>query len=139
MTVKSGHIVPDPTPLPVGDGNRPLFGRILVRTFSRRGHTMEYGVIQVIDEGVGIPPEILSRIFEPFFTTKPPNRGTGIGLAVSKYIVEQFRGTIEIESEPGRGTTATIVLPASGCSTGESKTQGSLDECPSTFENLVGR
>ena len=69
------------------------------------------GVIQVIDEGVGIPPEILPKVFEPFFTTKPPNQGTGIGLAVCKHIVEQFGGTIEIESEPGRGTTVTIVLP----------------------------
>ena len=66
---------------------------------------LDYGVIQVIDEGVGIPPENLPKVFEPFFTTKPPNRGTGIGLAVCKHIVEQFGGTIEIESEPGRGTT----------------------------------
>ena len=67
---------------------------------------------QVIDEGVGIPPENLAKVFDPFFTTKPPNRGTGIGLAVCKYIVEQFGGTIEIESEPGHGATVTIVLPA---------------------------
>ena len=89
--------------------------RILIRTLARSEGAAKHGVIQVVDEGVGIRPEILTKIFEPFFTTKPPNRGTGIGLAVCKHIVEQFHGRIEIASEPGCGTTATIVLPISGC------------------------
>ena len=89
--------------------------RILVRTLSRARDGMDCGAIQVIDEGIGIPPENLSKVFEPFFTTKPPSRGTGIGLAVCKHIVEQFGGTIEIESEPGRSTTVTIVIPVGGC------------------------
>ena len=98
-----------------GEGVSRPPARILVRTLARSRETADYGVIQVIDDGIGIRPEILPKVFEPFFTTKPPNRGTGIGLAVSKYIVEQFRGTIEIESQPGRGTTVTIVLPVRGC------------------------
>jgi histidine kinase len=88
--------------------------RILVRTLFRSGGPTGCGVIQVIDEGVGIPPEILPKVFQPFFTTKPPNRGTGIGLAVCKHIVEQFGGTIGIESEPGRGTTVTMAIPVAG-------------------------
>ncbi|MEI8375499.1 MAG: ATP-binding protein [Planctomycetota bacterium] len=87
------------------------FARILVRTFPcSRGET-RWGVVQVIDEGSGIPREILPKVFEPFFTTKPPNQGTGIGLMVCKHIVEQFGGTIEIESEPGLGTTVTFAFP----------------------------
>ena len=79
----------------------------------RPGGDGDCAAIEVIDEGIGIARENLPRLFQPFFTTKPPNRGTGIGLAVCKYIVEQFGGTIGIESEPGRGTTVAVVLPVS--------------------------
>ena len=92
-------------------GAGPPPALILVRTSCRSCGGRDCGVIQVIDGGVGIPPEILPKVFEPFFTTKPPNRGTGIGLAVCKHFVEQFGGTIGIESEPGRGTTVTIAIP----------------------------
>jgi signal transduction histidine kinase len=51
-------------------------------------------------------------VFEPFFTTKEPSRGTGIGLAVCKHIVEQFGGTIGMESVVGRGSTVAVALPA---------------------------
>jgi len=68
-----------------------------------------YVVIQVADTGVGIPPENLSRLFEPFFTTK--DRGIGLGLSVTKSIVEGHRGRIQVQSEPGQGTTFTIWLP----------------------------
>jgi histidine kinase len=89
----------------------PPPARILIRTLARSCAAADCQVIEVVDEGIGIPPENLTRIFEPFFTTKPPNRGTGIGLAVCKHIVEQFGGTIEIQSQPGRGATVAIVLP----------------------------
>jgi two-component system, cell cycle sensor histidine kinase and response regulator CckA len=69
-----------------------------------------YVRITVRDQGVGIPPEIVSRIFEPFFTTKA--EGTGLGLATSYSIVRRHRGCIEVESQPGSGTTFLVYLPA---------------------------
>ncbi len=67
--------------------------------------------IVVRDDGSGIPPEVLSRIFEPFLTTKETGRGVGLGLAISHSIMERHNGNIEVESEPGRGTTFTVILP----------------------------
>jgi signal transduction histidine kinase len=66
-------------------------------------------VVQVSDTGKGISPEQLSRVFQPFYTTK--HKGTGLGMTISKRIVEQHRGSISVSSEPGRGTTVTITLP----------------------------
>jgi signal transduction histidine kinase len=71
----------------------------------RRGHVE----IHVTDTGAGISPRDLPRVFEPFFTTK--RMGTGLGLALTRGIVENLGGTIEIESEQGRGTVVTVVLP----------------------------
>lgn len=65
--------------------------------------------ITVSDTGQGIPPEHMERIFEPFFTTKA--RGTGLGLALCRKIVEEHRGNIEIESVVGRGTTVSVTFP----------------------------
>ena len=71
-------------------------------------------VVEVRDSGCGIAPRDLSRIFSPFFTTKPRGKGTGLGLSISKRIVERHGGTIEVESEKGKGTTVRIVLPTNG-------------------------
>jgi signal transduction histidine kinase len=71
-------------------------------------------VIEVKDTGAGIPPDRLARIFEPFYTTKPVGVGTGLGLAICHRIVTELRGTIEVESQPGRGTLFRVVLPATG-------------------------
>jgi signal transduction histidine kinase len=65
----------------------------------------------VRDDGSGIPPEVLPTIFEPFVTTKENGHGTGLGLAVSRGIVERHSGKICVESEVGKGTTVTITLP----------------------------
>jgi signal transduction histidine kinase len=70
--------------------------------------------ISVEDTGAGIPPDVMPNIFEPFFTTKGVGEGTGLGLSVSKGIVEQHGGMIEVESAPGEGTVFTIRLPLTG-------------------------
>ena len=70
--------------------------------------------LQVQDDGVGIAPEVLPNLFEPFFTTKERGHGVGLGLAISRSIVERHRGRIEASSAPGRGTTFTITLPFNG-------------------------
>jgi len=69
-------------------------------------------VVEVTDTGCGIPPENLQRIFEPLFTTKPAGEGTGLGLSVCHTIVTSMGGTIEVESQVGRGSTFRITLPA---------------------------
>lgn len=65
--------------------------------------------VTVRDTGKGIPPEQLEKVFTPFFTTK--HKGTGLGMTISRRIVEQHGGTIEVASEVGRGTQVTIVIP----------------------------
>jgi len=66
------------------------------------------------DSGCGIKQEHMERIFDPFFTTKPVGKGTGLGLSVSYGIIEQHGGSIEVESEEGKGSTFTIILPVEG-------------------------
>jgi signal transduction histidine kinase len=69
-------------------------------------------VVDVIDDGPGIPEDVLPRIFEPFFTTKDPGRGTGLGLPISARLVEKFGGSIRVECPTSGGTVVTISLPA---------------------------
>ena len=64
------------------------------------------------DDGAGIAPDILPQIFEPFLTTKESGRGVGLGLAISRGIVERHNGRIDVASELGRGTTFTVTLPS---------------------------
>ena len=80
-------------------------GRVLVRTLRQNDHA----VIEIADTGCGIPPDRIDNIFEDFVTTK--RRGLGLGLAISKKVVEQLGGTIAVASEVGRGTTFTLRFP----------------------------
>jgi signal transduction histidine kinase len=68
--------------------------------------------IRVSDSGGGITPENMNRLFEPFFTTK--QNGTGLGLAVTRRIIEEHNGSIQVESRAGMGTTFTVMLPMKG-------------------------
>lgn len=71
-------------------------------------------VMTVKDSGCGISQENLGRIFDPFFTTKEPGKGTGLGLAVSLKLIENHGGTIDVTSEPGKGSTFRVLLPIRG-------------------------
>ena len=68
-------------------------------------------IVQVVDNGSGIPAGQVDRIFTPFYSSKG-QKGTGLGLAVAKKVVEEHQGTIKVESKPSEGTTFTISLPA---------------------------
>jgi len=67
-------------------------------------------VVRIVDNGPGIPPQILSRIFDPFFTTKPMGQGTGLGLDIVRRLVRHNDGNIEVDSKPGR-TEFRVALP----------------------------
>ncbi|HEY4246166.1 MAG TPA: response regulator [Lacunisphaera sp.] len=71
-----------------------------------------YLLLEIADSGTGIPPEVLARMWEPFFTTKEAGRGTGLGLATVRGIVDDHHGTMVVETRVGHGTTFQIFLPA---------------------------
>jgi two-component system NtrC family sensor kinase len=77
--------------------------------------------LEIEDDGCGMKPEDLPRAFQPFFTTKPVGQGTGLGLAVCYGLVQKWGGTIDIESEVGRGTTVSIAIPVPQSPTAEAK------------------
>jgi signal transduction histidine kinase len=85
-----------------------------VRIATRIPEPGDMACVEITDTGVGIAPDILSHIFDAFFTTKPEGEGTGLGLSVSKEIVTQYGGHIEVESQPGQGTTFSVWLPTRG-------------------------
>ncbi len=87
----------------------PRGGRLWIST--RQNPDKNEIDIEVRDDGAGIPAEVLPHIFEPFVTTKE-GKGVGLGLAISRGIVERHNGRIEVQSELGRGTTFTVTLPA---------------------------
>ena len=89
-----------------------LGGRIAVSTAARDG----MAEARVHDDGPGIPAEARERVFEPFFSTKPEGQGSGLGLAIVRGIVEASGGSVEVESEPGRGTTFIVRLPSAPAS-----------------------
>jgi PAS domain S-box-containing protein len=115
------------TDLPVFRGDPQLLQQVFVNLLSNAlkaiGDDGRLAIVSSLDEqsditvefrdsGHGIEPEIKDRIFEPFFTTRPPGEGTGLGLSMSYHIIKQMDGTLEFDSDPGRGTTFTVTLPA---------------------------
>ncbi|HUZ46938.1 MAG TPA: ATP-binding protein [Terriglobia bacterium] len=83
--------------------------------------------IEVQDDGSGIPAELMSQMFEPFFTTKERSHGLGLGLAISRIIIERHQGRIDVKSEPGRGTLFTISLPLQAAAVVPTHEVGSAD------------
>jgi signal transduction histidine kinase len=95
LIINAGHAMPEGGELTVRTGAIPE-DRIF---------------IEITDTGCGIPPESINRIFDPFFTTKEEGKGTGLGLAVSRNIVENHGGDIGVRSAVGLGTTFRVILP----------------------------
>ena len=85
----------------------PQGGKLTLRT-SAHGNQVE---IEVQDTGCGIPRENMPKLFTPFFTTKREVKGVGLGLAISYGIIQRHRGSIEVQSKVGEGTTFTVYLP----------------------------
>ena len=83
-------------------------GRIVVRA-EQAGAS---GRVVIEDEGPGLSAQVKARLFEPFFTTKEAGKGTGLGLAVSRHLLSQFEGQLEVGDRPGGGARFTIALPA---------------------------
>ncbi len=80
--------------------------------------------LSVTDDGSGMEPEVMRRAFEPFFTTRPRGQGTGLGLATAYGVITDAGGHIALESEPGRGTTVRIHLPAAARDTPDARPAG---------------
>jgi hypothetical protein len=90
----------------------PGGGRLVLRTARRATGDEDWSVIAVSDSGKAIDPENQEHLFEPFYSTRVLGRGTGLGLATAYGIVDQSGGTIAVHSEPDRGTTFEVLLPA---------------------------
>jgi len=86
-------------------------GQVPVSTRRGQGETV---ILEVADDGDGIPPAVLPRIFDPFYTTKDEGKGVGLGLAVVYGILEAHGGEIDVRTQVGEGTTFTVTLPWSG-------------------------
>ena len=84
-------------------------GTLTIKTMLEEGSI----TVVVTDTGTGIPESLKKRIFDPFFTTKEAGKGTGLGLAICHDMIEKYQGSIDVESEEGKGTTFTIKLPVS--------------------------
>jgi signal transduction histidine kinase len=93
------------------DGPRRKDDPDFLGSYDRKG-TSRFVEVVVSDTGPGIDPADLDRIFEPFYTTKSERAGTGLGLFVSRGIVQTNGGMIEVSSTPGEGTTFKVILPA---------------------------
>ena len=87
----------------------PRGGTIIIRT--EYDPARQSILLRVSDTGVGIPEEVRDRIFDPFFTTKPPGQGTGLGLSIVAGIVRAHHGEIALQTNVGKGTTFTVILP----------------------------
>ncbi|WNG35228.1 response regulator [Archangium violaceum] len=126
------RLVRDYQPIPPVEANEVRLAQVFLNLLINAAHAIEPGAserneiristhtdeqgrarVSITDTGSGMTPEVRARLFTPFFTTKPVGVGTGLGLSVCQGIVTRLGGHIEIQSEPGHGSTFTVVLPAS--------------------------
>ena len=110
LCVNARDAMPNGGDLTIGVENRELDEQYAAMNIQAKPG--RYVNISVTDSGTGIPPEILDKIFDPFFTTKELNKGTGLGLSTVMAIVKSHEGVINVYSEPGKGTTFRVYLPA---------------------------
>jgi two-component system NtrC family sensor kinase len=110
-------------------------GRLTIRTRndSAEGHV----IVEIADDGPGIPEQHLTKIFDPFFTTKEVGRGTGLGLSLSYGIIKEHAGNIYARSRPGEGSTFVIALPVIGNLDEDSTLAAELVPQTLHFENLL--
>ncbi len=92
----------------------PQGGTLTLSTMRRQSDSGSYAVVEVKDSGTGIGPDIIDKIFEPFFTTKVLLKGTGLGLFITKKIVEDHGGFMRVESEKGTGAAFSLFFPLRG-------------------------
>lgn len=85
--------------------------QITIKTEMAEREERRYAVIRVSDTGTGIPEELVLKVFDPFFTTKAVGKGVGLGLFITRNIIQEHRGYVEVSSEPGQGATFSIFLP----------------------------
>ncbi|HUR92834.1 MAG TPA: ATP-binding protein [Gemmatimonadaceae bacterium] len=111
LAVNARDAMPDGGVLTISTRNETVLQTRAVGPSHRAVPPGDYVAIEVVDTGTGMDPETLGRIFEPFFTTKGPGEGTGLGLSTAHGIIHQSGGFISAESQPGVGTTFTILLP----------------------------
>jgi two-component system cell cycle sensor histidine kinase/response regulator CckA len=115
----------------------PTGGKLIIETYNSDDEGPR-ATLAVSDNGSGMTAETQARIFEPFFTTKAPGKGTGLGLAMVYSVVKQYRGVLNVYSEPNVGTTFKIHLPRAQTMTDEHRAaQTSLDELRGTGVVLV--
>lgn len=86
-------------------------GSIELKSMKKEIERQEYMIIQVIDDGPGIEPEIVNKIFDPFYTTKPVGKGTGLGLSIVYGLMNKYGGSVSIDSLSGEGSTFTLTIP----------------------------
>ena len=99
----------------------------------------DHVLVEVADTGTGIPPDILDKIFEPFFSTKEVGKGTGLGLSTVYGIVKQTGGTLQVESEVGRGSVFRVFLPRHVPDAAELAPRAPEPDAPAKAADLTGR
>lgn len=113
LFINAAHAMPSGGTLTIRTGVKPraeIHERFGAKDTARFARHESLVVVEVDDTGTGIPEEKLHKVFDPFFTTKPTGKGTGLGLTVTKKIVELHGGLIDVRNRPGGGVRATLVV-----------------------------